>query len=317
MARIGPEGSTDIGELAAQPRSLTIESLWEDHYNSGWLPLVPGCLWPYQANPALWHFHSLWMGQDCASSQDVMGWKSAGPGADEVKRGQGLFPGQEEDHRQCLGSCTHPQPQGIACKAAELSQDAEDTSSFFAFAFLSLVFSSGISEQEGSVCSPHQTLTPGFPLQRPPWLPLRHHVDSSIWVWDGASEKCFSQGSPTAFSSSGRLSVWHGYPISLLYSTSGRRSRVPQCDWVSLGTAVSIWRFLFTREGKGKTPKKQIKDTASVKANPVHFLISALISQKSLRDLMLWQSDGEGDKADEWQPGLESPPTCEAHSQAE
>lgn len=78
---------------------------------------------------------------------------------------------------------------------------------------------------------------------------------------------------------------------------------------------MSIRRFLFTR--REEKPKKQIKDI-KVKANPVHFLISALISQKSLWDLMLLQQpDGEGDKADEWQPGLKSPPTCEAHSQAE
>lgn len=49
-----------------------------------------------------------------------------------------------------------------------------------------------------------------------------------------------------------------------------------------------------------KKPKKQIKDTASVKANQVHFLISALISQKSLQEfILLRQPDGEGDKADE------------------
>lgn len=55
---------------------------------------------------------------------------------------------------------------------------------------------------------------------------------------------------------------------------------MPPCDWVSLGIAMSIRRFLFTR--REEKPKKQIKDIAAVKANPAHFLISALISQKSL-----------------------------------
>lgn len=82
-----------------------------------------------------------------------------------------------------------------------------------------------------------------------------------------------------------------------------------ESQWVS---AVSY------SQGRGKKPKKQIKDTASVKANPVYFLIRALISQKCLQDLMLLQQpDGEVHKADEWQQSLKSPPTCEAHSQGE
>lgn len=295
--------------MLLNPDSLAIESLWEDHYYSGWLLLVAGCLWPYQANPALWHFHSLlyfWAGTGLCQQPGCHRQKSAGPGADEVKRVQRFSPGQEEDHKQCPGSCTHPQSQGSLQICTVESGYRKD------FQFLHICWSSAQGFQNKKT---HPAVLPGFPLHRPPWWPLRPHTDSSIWVWDGASEKAFPRvvPQPSAEVVSGRLSVCHGH---LLYSTSGRKSWVPWCDWVSLGIAVTIRHFIFTREGK--TPKKQTKDTASVMTNPVHFLISALISQKSLWDLMLLQKpDREGDKADEWQPRLKSPPTSEAHSLAE
>ena len=81
------------------------------------------------------------LGLACATSQVVMGWESAGLGVVEVGRGQRLSPDQEEDHRWCPGSCTHPQPQGTLQSCAVHVRIQKRLPHLCTFALLSLVFS--------------------------------------------------------------------------------------------------------------------------------------------------------------------------------
>lgn len=73
-----------------------------------------------------------------------------------------------------------------------------------------------------------------------------------------------------------------------------------QWDRMSPAVVVNQMFPINSYEGKGKN-KETTKATASVKANPIHLLMifSVTVSRKSLGVLLLRQSDGEGDEADE------------------
>lgn len=117
------------------------------------------------------------------------------PGVAGVRRGQRLSPGQEEDHRQCPGSRTPLPPQGTLQSCAVHVSIQKRLPHFCTFAFLSLVF----SLRDFRARRPSLLPAPCFPLRRPPSQPLRPDVGPSVWEWECASEKCFSQGSPTGF----------------------------------------------------------------------------------------------------------------------
>lgn len=97
--RIGSEESTDIGEHAAQPR-FSGQGKFMRRPLQQWLISACGRSQPFDhIRPTLRfdtsiHYGIFELRLVCASSQDVMEWKSAGPGADEVKRGQGPGGGQ-------------------------------------------------------------------------------------------------------------------------------------------------------------------------------------------------------------------------------
>lgn len=101
-ARIGSEGSTDIGEHAEQPRRHWPQKVYEKTT----ITVADSCWWQVAFDhisclhyDTSIHYGIFELGPACASSQHVMGWKRAGLGAGEVKRGLRLSPGQEEDHR--------------------------------------------------------------------------------------------------------------------------------------------------------------------------------------------------------------------------
>lgn len=189
-----------------------------------------------------------------------MGWKSAGPGADEVKRGQGSSPGQEEDHEQCPGSCTHPEPQGSLQSCPVESGYRKD------FQFLHICISiPGLQLRDFRGRRPSLFPSPS-PVPCFPFSGKDPHGDPSDLTKIPASgfgmvllRSVFPR---VAHSLSQQWSVAGSLCamalISLLYSMSDWRSQVSRYAWVSLGIAMSIRPFLVTRERKNQRNKSKI-----------------------------------------------------------
>lgn len=223
-ARIGSEGSTDIGEHAAQPRFTGHRKFMRRPLQQWLTPACSRLPLTISGQPCTLTLPFIMVFLSWLVPAARMSWDRRVQAQGQMRsRGCRGFPqARRRTTNSAQAPATFPNPT-VAGKSAHLSLDTEKTSSFFTCAFLSLVFSSGISEQKGPVSCPHPALLPGFHLQKPLWWPLRPHLDSSIWVWDGASEKCFSRVAPQPLAEvvSSRLSVCHGSFLSFTACLAG------------------------------------------------------------------------------------------------
>lgn len=167
-ARIGFEGSTDIGEHAAQPRFPGHRKFMRRPLQQWLTPACGRLPLTVSGQPCTLTlpFIMIFLSWDWFVPAGKMSWDGRAQDQGQMRsRGSRGLP---QARRRTMNSAQAPAPilnPRAPCKAALLSQDTEKTSSFFTFAFLSLVFSSGISEEEGPVCFHHPARSPAFPLQ--------------------------------------------------------------------------------------------------------------------------------------------------------
>lgn len=201
-ARIGFEGSTDIGEHAAQPRFPGHRKFMRRPLQQwltpacGWLLLVAGCLWPYQANPAHWHFHSLWYfwaGTGLCQQARCHGTEERRTRGRWGQEGAGAFSrpggGPRTVPRLLHPSWTPGQLAKLPCWV-RIQKRLPVSSHLHFYPGSSAQGFQWKKAQSVSITQPGPLLS--LCRERPPWWPLRLHKDSSIWVWDDAPEKCFS-----------------------------------------------------------------------------------------------------------------------------